>query len=44
MYSGEKIEIVSILTYLGIVFSTGGSFVDAFEILAGQERKALFKL
>ena len=44
LYSGEKIEIVSKFTYLGIVFSTGGSFTDTFETLAGQGRKALFKL
>ena len=40
MYNGETIEIVSKFTYLGIVFSTGGSFVDAFETIAGQGRKA----
>jgi len=35
---------VSKFTYLGIVFTTGGSFNTTFEMLAGQALKAIFKL
>jgi len=43
-YEGEVIEIVKSFTYLGIVFTTGGSFTSTFETLAGQASKAVFKL
>ena len=43
-YKGEKLEIVEKFTYLGIVFTTGGSFNNAFETLSGQAIKALHKL
>ena len=35
---------MSKFTYLGIVFTTGGSFNTTFEMLAGQALKAIFKL
>ena len=44
LYDGKQIEIVQRFTYLGIVFTTGGSFSVMFETLAGQARKAIFKL
>jgi len=43
-YKGEVIKIVKSFTYLGIVFTTGGSFTSTFETLAGQASKAVFKL
>ena len=44
IYEGNILEIVSKFTYLGIVFTTGGSFNTTFEMLAGQALKAIFKL
>ena len=35
-----EIEIVKHFTYLGIVFSTGGSFSEAQSALSGQALKA----
>ena len=35
-----EIEIVKNFTYLGIVFSTGGSFSEAQSALSGQALKA----
>ena len=43
-YKGEKLEIVEKFTYLGVVFTTGGSFNTAFETLSSQAMKALYKL
>ena len=43
-YGGEQLEIVNKFVYLGIVFSTGGSFSDTQNTLAGQASKAIFKL
>ena len=43
-YEGEAIEIVSKFKYLGIVFTTGGSFSEAQKTLAGQAQKAIFKM
>ena len=31
-------------TYLGVVFTTGGSFPETHDALAGQALKAIFKL
>jgi len=42
--NGETIEIVKSFTYLGIVFSQGGSFSDTQTMLAGKAQKAIFKL
>ena len=39
-----KIEIVKNFTYLGIVFSTGGSFSEAQSALSGQALKAIFQM
>ena len=35
---------MSKFTYLGIVFTTGGSFNTTFEMLAGQALNAIYKL
>ena len=43
-YKNKKIEIVKQFTYLGIKFTTGGSFHDTFEVLADQAVKAIYKL
>ena len=37
-----EIEIVKNFTYLGIVFSTGGSFSKTQSALSGQALKAIF--
>jgi hypothetical protein len=34
---------VKSFTYLGIVYTAGGSFANTFEPLAGQASKAVFK-
>ena len=39
-----KLEIVNKFSYLGIVFTSGGSFSEAQKTLAGQAQKAIFKL
>jgi len=44
IYKENVLEIVSTLTYLGIVFTTCISFNTSFEMLAGQALKAIFKL
>ena len=44
VYDGNIIDIVQKFAYLGIVFSTGGSFAVTFDTLAGQARKAIFQL
>ena len=41
---GENIEIVKNFTYLGVVFTTGGSFMETHETLSDQALKAIFKL
>ena len=38
------IEIVNKFVYLGISFSTGGSFTETHETLSGQALKAISKL
>ena len=38
------IEIVNKFVYLGISFSTGGSFTETHKTLSGQALKAIFKL
>ena len=43
-YNNIELSIVSTLSYLGIVFSTGGSFSECHKTLAGQALKAIFKL
>ena len=43
-YNGQKLEIVKEFKYLGLVFTVGGSFAGAQNILAGQAQKAIFKL
>ena len=43
-YQDHELEIVSSFSYLGIVFTTGGSFSNAQVTLSGQAQKAIFKL
>ena len=43
-YDGNDVEIVKKFTYLGVVFTTGGSFYETHESLSGQALKAIFKL
>ncbi len=43
-YGNTVIEIVNKFTYLGMVFTTGGSFVETQSLLSGQAQKAIFKL
>ena len=44
LYNGTEIEIVNKFTYLGIVFTTGGSFKETQNALAGQALKGIYKL
>ena len=43
-YSGVVIELVKQFTYLGVVFTTGGSFSETHDALSGQALKAIYKL
>ena len=43
-FDNTVLEIVSKFTYLGVVFTPGGSFAEAQNTLSGQARKALFLL
>jgi len=43
-YNGEMEEMVNVFSYLGIVFTAGGSFNQTQITLAGQSRKANFKI
>ena len=43
-YFDEELSIVNNFSYLGIVFSTGGSFSECHKTLAGQALKAIYKL
>ena len=43
-FDQQEIEIVKKFTYLGIVFTSGGSMTTAQNTLSGQAQKAIFKL
>ena len=43
-FQGNMIGIVNKFVYLGISFSTGGSFTETHKTLSGQALKAIFKL
>ena len=43
-YNGVNIVIVNKFTYLGVVFTSGGSFSETHDALAGQALEAIFKL
>lgn len=43
-YKGSEIEIVTKFSYLGILFTSGGSCFDTQKTLAGQALKAIFTL
>ena len=43
-YGDTVLEITNRYTYLGIVFTTGGSFSEAQSTLSGQAQKAIFVL
>ena len=44
VFTGQKIEIVKKIVYLGITSPTGGSFNETHKTLSGQALKAIFKL
>ena len=41
-YNGSQIEVIKHLTYLGMVFSSGGSLSDNQKKIAGQAQKTIF--
>ena len=43
-YSGEEIEIVNTFAYLGVVFSSGGSFIPNAKTLSCKALKAMHQL
>ena len=43
-YNGKELNIVNTFSYLGVVFSTSGSFSDCQKTLSGQAHMAIFKL
>ena len=43
-WDNVEIEIVKNFTYLGMVFSTGGSFSESQSALSGQALKAIFQM
>ena len=43
-YNGEMVEMVSAFSYLGIVFTAGGSFNQTQITLGGQSRKAIYNI
>ena len=43
-YNGNLIEIVNKFSYLGIVFTSGGSSFDTQKTLSGQALKAMFTM
>lgn len=43
-YNGQNIDIVNEFTYLGIVFTTNGSFCKNKEKLVSQARKAMHSI
>jgi len=44
LYNGHEIGIVSSFNYLGVVFSSGGSFMKATSTLAGKALRSLYSL
>ena len=43
-YDGSDLSIVNSFSYLGVVFTPGGSFSLAQDTLSGQAQKAIFRL
>ena len=43
-YNNIELQIVNTFPYLGIVFSSGGSFSECQKTLSGQAQKAVYKL
>ena len=43
-FNEERLKIVKYFSYLGAVFSSGGSFNITYVTLAGKAQKAIFKL
>ena len=43
-YDGAELEIVNKFVYLGVTFTTGGSFHETQNCLAGKGLKAIFKM
>ncbi len=44
LYHGNELEVVSTFKYLGIIFSSSGSFSECQKVLSEQDSKALFSL
>ena len=44
LYNGAEIEIVNQFNYLGIIFTPGGSFIQATKTLSGKALRALCSL
>ena len=42
-YKNENVEIVSKFTYIGVVFTLGGSFSGTHDCLSNQALKAIFQ-
>ena len=43
-YAGQEIEVVNHFTYLGVVFSSGGSFMQNAKTLSGKALRAMHQL
>ena len=43
-YVGEEVEVVNSFAYLGIVFSSGGSFIPNTKTLSGKSLKTMHQL
>lgn len=44
LYDGKRVDVVNKFNYLGVVFSSGGSFSIAQSTISGQALKAIFKM
>ena len=44
VYNGNNIDVVNTFNYLGIVLSSGGSFIHATQTLAGKALRAMSSL
>ena len=43
-YAGEEVEVVNSFAYLGVVFSSGGSFIPNTKTLSGKSLKTMHQL
>jgi hypothetical protein len=44
LYNNQELEIVSRFKYLGVLFKSGGSYIQHDKLLARQALKAIFKM